>query len=200
MPRLLNLSLLVALMMSLAGSALAAHGVLHSDFSLYTDDWTSNPTVYQPTLIQATGEARLDTMVGLDYGRFEWRSVVPMGAAEVQDLSVALQLSVLEADSVDLWMSWIDGSTELGTAQVLDVTRGTNVASGPIVASLAGITAPESMTGFKLMVYVRGGSATFDDVSIVSTATSVVPEPGTAVLMGLGLGWLASRRDHRNAA
>lgn len=189
----------LCLFVSTATAATAVPGALfHSDFADYGSDWHSLPHVVAPTITQLVDQVDAAASQPEGFGRFSTQTLINIGANQLEDLEIVLDLGVTEASSVDLWLAWFDSSgVWIDSTEVLRVTENP---TETLVTSLAGIVAPVGWTDFHLLFFVREGAAIFDEVSLVPASSSAVPEPTTALLFGLGLvGFASVRRRRRHA-
>ena len=194
------LSLAFALCTASAAQAAPAGAIFHSDFDDYAADWRVLPWVPAPDFTQLLASTLVESASGEAYGRFDTLGVTPLDQSLIGDLEISLALDSLEADRVSIRTSWFAGNQFIGSASVLSVHYGTSVVGETFSRAMSGLAAPAAADGFRLNAYVYNGSATFDEISVAPVVATVVPEPSSALLIGLGLMSLGAQRARRRQA
>ncbi len=176
------------LMAASAASALE----FNSDFSNFESDWlleSGSEVVQTPTSLTLSAAP----VSPKQRGRILIRPILSTTPDEILDLVFTLEATQVSAPLAarvfyyDENRNYLDSDPLFGTT-----TAGTIVASGRV------LTPHLDAAGIRVRLYSNAptGSVTFTSFGI-QTVSSPVPEPGTALLLGLGLVGLIVCRDER---
>ena len=194
---------LVTLLMAPTASAAAAPpgALFHSDFSDYDADWRSLPHVNAPSVTQLDDAAEVGVSPG-SFGRFSSRTTVS-GLTTLDDLDIVLEVNEFTANRLDVLLAFFNSGGGWIGSTVVDRATGA-VADTTVTIPLTGTSTPEGWVDFQFLFIVRGGpsainSVQFDEVALVPSGFgAVVPEPSTALLLGLGLIRLGANQRRRS--
>jgi hypothetical protein len=180
-----NPSLLVSTLITIllflpsVGSALS----FQSDFSDFNDNWNLEAGT-SVTHNAGSITLRASTPSERERGRILIRPILATTHAEIANLMFVVEASAVSAPFAARVFYYDDQRNYLGS----DPLFGTQQA-GTIVAAGTVLNPMENVGGIRVRLYsnAQEGSVTVNHLSITT-----VPEPGTALLMGLGLAGLSA--------
>jgi len=177
-----------------------AGSIYHSDFADYDSQWWTLPYLPPPNVTQGIDEADVQITPTSEV-RFSSRDNIDPGLFSLDDLEIQLEVDMLDADRLELWLAfygvdgiWIDSTRVLNTRMITP--------DEALSIPLGGTATPAGWVDFRFLFFIRRGAepatntVTFDELALLPAASVVIPEPSTALLIGLGLEGLgASRRQ-----
>lgn len=195
-PAVAGIALAYAFLFSSAAHAMPAGAIFYSDFEDYASDFYVRDSASSPDFSQLTESTRTDVGSGASYGHFDSNLVIALNPLLVDDLEITLTLAAQNAAGASVRISWFDDDTFLNSDLVWRTT-GNPVGPDEVFSrDLNTFSIPAAANGFELNLFVwgDGGSATWDELAVAPKVLSPIPEPSTALLLGLGLASLAGLR------
>lgn len=186
--RIPGLSLLfwVVVALALPGSAMALD--YRSDFSDYASDWDleNGSAALQDNdsiVLSAAGSPH-------QRGRILTKSILATTAGDILNSTFILDVNEMTAPVAARALFFDSAGNFIRSAPLLGSREG-----GRLVVSGTALNPDNDVAGLKIRLYSNGptGSVRFSNFQITNEALPI-PEPSTALLMGLGLGALAAVR------
>lgn len=173
---------------SAAAQGMPAGAIFYSDFADYAGDFYVRPAAPAPDFTQLAETTQADVATSESFGHFDTLDVVSLDPLLIDDLEITLSLAELGTGGASLRISWFEDASFLTSERVFRLMPGDPV-DDVLSRDLSDFSIPAAANGFELNLFVweTGGSAVFDELAVAPRVSGVIPEPSTALLLGLGL-------------